>query len=96
MNEHDRRNLLSMYMSTEPEISVNAETYLVSVNHDDPLHVNFFAVGKRSTHCAAIVRLTRTTWDQIKCGLQMAWIYNTVLDTLERCVVQSGGRLRAS
>jgi hypothetical protein len=91
MSENERCELLSNYISTEPEIMVNAERYLVSVDNGRTDAVYFYAVTKYG-ELGAMVGLHRGCWEDIACGLAMAYAYNTVLERLESSLKLNGGR----
>lgn len=91
MCEDERRTLLFGYMQTEPEIECNCLRYAVSVSFQERDYVDFYATGLQGV--GAIARVKRSSWDSCDCGLSMAYLYNTVLGTLELGVSQTGGRL---
>ena len=91
--EDKRRDLLTHYLSTEPDIRVNSQTYNVSVAYHDLQYVLFYAVSKFNQRCAAITKVTRDTWEKIDNGLSMCYLLNTVLESLESGVKKTGGYL---
>ncbi len=96
LTDAQRQQLIENYIATEPTIYYNTLPYSVSVDLDSSADfVLFYAVDKRD-RVGAITCLTRDTWDAIQSGFSMAGVYNTVLDTLEKGLIDTGGDLERS
>lgn len=93
LTETQRRDLFHHYLVTEPIIYVHKHPYAVSAGYDDPDYVCFYAVCKKSGDCGAITKLPRDQWEKLDNGLAMAYLLNTVLESLEDGVIHTGGRI---
>ena len=85
LTETERRTMIAQYLCEEPSISVNLIDYRLSVEFREE-GVVFYAVDKWGT-LHAIVVVTIDTWQACQCGLAVAFVYNSALDTLENSIV---------
>lgn len=82
LDEEGRRNTLWNYYCTENTLQVNALHYNVAYyEREDGLFFAAYHYGKEEKQ--AMVLVPNELWEQLDCGLKIAYMYNCVLSQLE-------------
>lgn len=79
--------LWSHYHALEPEIKVNTIPYDIRIRAG-AAYVSFQAVSRFNEDDYVETLLPRSTFEQCKTGLSVACVYNSILDSLERQVLE--------
>ena len=90
MTEEERQRLFHSYVLLEPEIHVNSAKYLISEHYQEG-GVHFYAVHARLQTLGAQAFVPPECWQSCSTGLSLAYLYSTVLETLETACARSGG-----